>query len=318
MKMDVKSENHFRKKGKLASLLRKNTSFYLMMLPAMILALVFCYIPMYGILYAFQDFFPGSPTWIFDSGVEWVGLKHFENFFSSQYFGRTLWNTVRNSLMSIGFGFWLPIVFALLLNEIRHKYFKKTLQTISYLPHFISTVIVAGMVLGMLSYDDGIINTLLENLGFERINFMIESSYFPWILLISGLWQSFGWSSIIYLAAIAGIDQNLYEAADLDGANRFQKAWHITMPGISNTVVILLVMNIGSIMAGDQEKILLLYNSAIYETADIIQTFSYREGLLGGNYSFGIAVSLFVSVINFIFVFAANKASNKLAGYGLW
>lgn len=297
---------------------RENTSYYLMLLPAFLLGVIFCYIPMYGILYAFQDFYIGSPTWIFDPGVEWVGLKHFEAIFSSEYFGRTVWNTVRNSLMSLLLGFPIPIIFALLLNEIRHKYAKKTMQTISYLPHFISSVIVSGMILGMLAYDDGVINTVLERLGFDRINFMIEPDWFPWILILSGIWQSFGWNSIIFLASIAGIDPSYYEAADLDGANRLQKAWYITLPAISNTVVVILVMNIGSIMAGDQERILLLYNPAIYETADIIQTFSYREGLLNGNYSFGIAISLFISVINFIFVWLSNKLSNKVAGYGLW
>lgn len=291
---------------------------YMMLLPVMALVFIFMYVPMGGILMAFQEYSIGGPILPWDPGVKWVGFEHFIRFFESEFFGRIIWNTVRNSLLTFVLGFWVPIVFALLLNEIGNKYFKKVVQTVSYMPHFISTVVVAGILLGILDYDDGIVNQMVEMLGLDRINFFNEPVYFPFIVVISGVWQSFGWNSILYLAAIAGIDQSLYEAARLDGASRLQQIWHITLPGITPTIVIILVFALGGILGGDMEKILLLYNPGIYETADIIQTYTYREGIYGFQYSYSTAVSLFVSVLNFALVFGANKVSNKLTDYGLW
>lgn len=291
---------------------------YIMMLPVMALIFVFMYVPMFGVLIAFQDFSIGSPLLPWDKNVVWVGFENFVRFFSSEYFTRIIWNTVRNSLMTIVMGFWVPIVFALLINEINIKPYKKVAQTISYLPHFISTVIVAGMILGLLDYDDGPINLLRESMGMEKINFFNEPAYFPFIVVLSGIWQSFGWNSILYLAAIASIDQSLYEAATLDGATRFQQTIHVTLPGMAPTIVIVFVFALGGILGGDMEKILLLYNPGLYETADIIQTYTYREGIFGFQYSYSTAVGLFISVISFILVFAANKVSNKVTNYGIW
>lgn len=291
---------------------------YAMFLPVMLLVFIFMYLPMFGVLMAFQDFSLGSPIFPWESGVKWVGFEHFIRFFQSEYFGRIVWNTIRNSLMTIVMGFWVPIVFALLLNEIRHRLFKKVVQTVSYLPHFISTVVIAGMILGMLDYDDGIVNQFLNFFGMARTNFFNDPKYFPYIVVLSGIWQSFGWNSILYLAAISSIDQSLYEAATLDGASRLQQTRYITIPGITPTIVIIFVFALGSILGGSMEKILLLYNPGVYESADIIQTYTYREGIFGFQYSYGTAVSLFVSVINFILVFFSNKVSNKLTDYGLW
>lgn len=307
-----------KKKKSQWSLFWRDRQLYIMLLPVMVLVFIFMYIPMFGVLMAFQDFSLGGSFWPWAEGVEWVGFDHFVRFFQSEYFGRIVWNTLRNSLLTIVLGFWVPIVFALLLNEIGNKYFKKVAQTVSYLPHFISTVVVAGMLLGMLDYDDGIFNQIFTTLGMEKINFFNEPKYFPFIVVISGIWQSFGWNSILYLAAIASIDPTLYEAARLDGASRMQQTWHITLPGMKPTIVIIFVFALGSILGGDMEKILLLYNPGLYETADIIQTYTYREGIFGFQYSYSTAVSLFISVFNFILVFGANKLSNKLTDYGLW
>lgn len=318
MKSKKKAVGGGHKKASQLSLFWRDRQLYMMLLPVMVLVFIFMYLPMFGVLMAFQDFSLGSPILPWADGVEWVGLKHFIRFFQSEYFGRIMWNTIRNSLMTIVMGFWVPIVFALLLNEVKNKYFKKVAQTVSYLPHFISTVVIAGMLLGMLDYDDGIFNQVFATLGLERINFFNEPKYFPFIIVLSGIWQSFGWNSILYLAAISSIDPSLYEAARLDGASRWQQIWHITLPGITPTIVIIFVFALGSILGGDMEKILLLYNPGLYETADIIQTYTYREGIFGYQYSYSTAVSLFISVFNFILVYASNKVSNKLTDYGLW
>ncbi len=298
--------------------IQMNWQLYAMLMPVMLLVFVFMYLPMFGVLIAFQDFSLGSPLFPWNSEVKWVGLTHFIRFFQSEYFTRIVWNTIRNSLLTIVMGFWVPIVFALLLNEIRHKRFKKVSQTVSYLPHFISTVVIAGMLLGIMDYDDGIVNQILHFFNMGKVNFFNEPKYFPFIIVLSGIWQSFGWNSILYLAAISGIDPGLYEASTLDGASRLQQVKYVTLPGIAPTIVLIFVFALGGILGGDMEKILLLYNSGIYETADIIQTYTYREGIFGFQYSYSTAVSLFVSVFNFILLFFANKASNKLTNYGLW
>lgn len=293
--------------------LKRYREAYILMLPVVLYYLIFCYKPMYGIIIAFKDFSPGAGIW----GSEWVGLEHFRDFFSSFYFGRILKNTLVISLTSIILGFPAPIIFALLLNEIKNLRFKRIIQTISYMPHFISTVIVCGMITMFVS-EKGIITYILTLFGGEKISMLTNPDYFVPIYVLSGIWQGLGWGAIIYLSALSGIDPQLYEAARIDGANRWKQALHVTLPGISGTIVVLLLLRMGSVMGVGYEKIILLYNSGIYETADVISTFVYRKGLLNAQWSYSTAVGIFNSVINFIIVVAFNKISKKLTEISLW
>lgn len=296
---------------------RENIELYLIMLPVLVHIFIFLYIPMYGIVIGFQNYLPGSPFIAFDGSVEWVGLKHVMEFIKSIYFVRVFRNTLLLSLYGLVFGFWVPIVFALLLNELGNGFFKKFVQTASYLPHFISTVVVAGMVTSFIN-KDGILNDLIAYFGGQRINFNVEPKYFPAIYTITNVWKSFGWSSILYLSSIASIDQNLYEAARIDGGNRFHQMRYITIPSIMPTIYILLIFAIGGLLGANSEFILLLYNPAVYETADVIGTYLYRDGLLGGRFSFGTAVGLFTSIINIILLYTANTIARKRTDYALW
>jgi putative aldouronate transport system permease protein len=296
---------------------KENIELYLIMLPVILHIFIFSYIPLYGIIIAFQNYFPGSPFLAFDGSVEWVGLQHIADFIKSIYFNRVFGNTLILSFYQLAFGFWIPILFALLVNELRNKPFKKVVQTASYLPHFISSVVVAGMVLSFIS-PDGILNDIVSFLGGDRINFNIDSEYFPAIYTVTNIWKSFGWSSILYLSSISSIDPNLYEAARIDGANRVHQMRYITIPSIMSTIFILLIFAIGGLLGSNTEFILLLYNPAVYETADVVGTYVYRDGLLGGRFSYGTAVSLFTSVINFALLFIANTISQKVSDYSLW
>lgn len=296
---------------------RENIKLYLIMLPVLIHIFIFSYIPMYGIVIAFQDYYPGNSFIAFDGSVKWVGLKHFKKFISSMYFTRLFRNTFRLSFYLLVFGFWVPIVFALLVNELRDGAFKKFVQTASYLPYFISTVVVAGMVLSFIN-SDGIINSIIKGLGGTPKPFTTEPKYFSSIYTITNIWKTFGWNSILYLSAITGIDPNLYEAAKIDGANRFKQAIYITLPSILPTIIILLIFAIGGLLSANSEFILLMYNPAIYETADVIGTYVYREGLMSGNFSFGTAVGLFTSIINFVLLYVANNVSRRYTDHALW
>ena len=296
---------------------REAVKLYGIMFPVLLHIFIFCYIPMYGIAIAFQDYHPGNPFIAFDGSVKWVGLDHLKKFVTGMYFTRLFGNTFRLSLYLLVFGFWVPIVFALLVNEIKGGAFKKFLQTSSYLPYFISTVVVAGMVLSFIK-SDGIINSVIESLGGKAKPFTTDPKYFSSIYTITNIWKTFGWNSILYLSAITGIDQNLYEASKIDGANRLKQAIYITLPSIVPTIVVLLIFAIGGLLSANSEFILLMYNPAIYETSDVIGTYVYREGLLSGNFSFGTAVGLFTSVFNFILLYAANSASRKYSNYSLW
>lgn len=286
---------------------------YLIVLPALIYYLVFCYKPMYGIIIAFKDFRPGLGI----AGSDWVGLRHFKDFFGSYYFTRILKNTLVISLSSLILGFPAPIIFALLLNEIKNEKFKRLTQTISYMPHFVSTVVICGMIIQFTS-NKGVITHLLGFFGVPEISLLTRPEYFVPIYVISGIWQQLGWGSIIYLAALSGVDQELYEAAKIDGAGRWKQTLHVTLPGISGTIIIMLLLNLGKIMGVGYEKIILLYNAGIYETADVISTFVYRKGLLNFEWSYSTAVGLFNSVINFMLVMLFNKISKKVTEVGLW
>lgn len=299
------------------SYIKNNIELYLIMLPVIVFLIIFSYIPMYGVIIAFQNYVPGKPFLAFDGSVTWVGLKYFKDFISSIYFARVFGNTILLSLYNLLFGFWMPIVFALMLNEIKNARYKKVIQTASYLPYFISSVVVAGMVLSFIN-TDGIVNNLLAALGLERQSFNVDAGAFPVIYTITNIWKSFGWSAIIYLSSISSIDPFLYESAQLDGASRFKQMRYITLPLIMPTISILLIFAVGGMLETNSELILLLYNPSVYETADVIGTYVYRVGMLGGNFSYGAAIGLFTSAINFILLFLANFICRRISNYGLW
>lgn len=286
---------------------------YIILAPVVLYYLIFCYIPMGGNVIAFQDFSVAKGV----SGSVWVGLKHFKEFLSSYTFGRLLTNTLMINLYGLIFGFPAPIIFALLLNELKGKHFKRTVQTITYMPYFISTVVIVGIMLDFLS-SNGIINNLLGIFGIDSVQFMARSDMFWGIYTVSEIWQGMGWGSIIYLSALSSIDEALYEAAAIDGAGRFRRLWHITIPGILGTIMIMLILRMGQMLSLGFEKIMLLYNPSIYETADVISTYVYRKGILELNYSFSTAVGLFNSVINFALLVAANTLSKRFTNNGLW
>ena len=295
---------------------KKNKYILFMAIPVFLWYFIFCYIPMFGISISFFDYniargFSGSP---------FVGLKHFKHFkdfLTGFYAWRTIRNTLCISVMNLVFGFPAPIIIALLLNEVRCDPFRRTVQTISYLPHFISVVVVCGMLVDFAA-KDGLFNDIVAALGGERTSFFLDPKYFRRLYVGSGIWQSAGWGAIIYLAALAGIDTQLYEAATLDGANRFQSLIHVTLPGIAQTIIVMLILNMGRLMSQGAEKVILLYNEGTYETADIISSFVYRRGIVESNYSYSAAVGLFNSVINLILLTATNSLSKKISGDGLW
>ncbi|MDY4191243.1 MAG: ABC transporter permease subunit [Oscillospiraceae bacterium] len=292
---------------------RQNWPVYLMLVPVIAYFIIFHYLPMGGLAIAFEDFsfrqgFFGSP---------FVGFKHFENFFSSIYFGRLLSNTLILSAYGFLISFPLPIVLALLLNEVRQPRFKKTVQTISYLPYFISVVVVVG-ILQDFTKSNGLLTQLVVALGGEGGNLLGKPEYFRALFIGSNVWAHIGYSSIIYISALSGIDQELYEAARIDGAGRWKQTLHVTLPGLAPTIIILFIMRLGEVMTLDYEKILLMYGPGTYSTADIIQTYVYRVGLVNGDYSYASAVGLFNSVINFIVIFVANKISSKVSETSLW
>lgn len=298
------------------TVLRENKELYLMMAPVIVLIFLLAYLPLYGMLIAFQDYFPGAP--IFSLGhTKWVGLKFFKQFINGRYFGRLLKNTLYLSFLNLVIGFPIPIIFALIVNEIKLLKFKKFVQTASYLPYFISTVVVAGIVLSFIG-TDGLVNDIRAVFGLEPVAFNISVSAFPVIYTVTNVWKSFGWNSILYLSGMASIDTALYESAKIDGANRFQLALHITLPGIMPTISMMFIMAVGGIMASNTDLILLLYNPTIYETSDVFGTYIYRDGILNGNFSLNAAVGIISSTVNFILIFVANKISTKCTGNGMW
>lgn len=286
---------------------------YIMALPILAYYIIFHYIPMYGVIIAFKDFSPAGGI----MGSKWVGLKHFKDFFTSYYSGNIIRNTLLISLYDIIWGFPAPIILALLLNELSNQKFKRTVQTISYMPHFISLVVICGMIKDFTA-TEGVINDLIVLLGGERSNMLGRPELFRTIFISSGIWQGIGWGSIIYLAALSGIDPALYEAATIDGAGRWKQTIHVTLPGIAPTIVILLILRVGSIMSVGFEKIILLYNPMTYETADVISSYVYRKGLLDFNYSYSTAVGLFNSIINFLLLIITNSISRRVSETSLW
>lgn len=293
--------------------MKRHKGLYLMILPVVAFYLIFCYYPMYGAQIAFRDYTP--KLGVFHS--PWVGLKHFREFFDSVYFGRLIRNSISINLKNLIFGFPAPILFALLLNEVKGQKFKKVVQTVSYMPHFISTVVIAGMIL-QFTATDGVITWVMTLFGYPKQNLMLNPELFQPIYVISDIWQGLGWGSIIYIAAISGINAELYEAARMDGAGRFKQMWHVTLPGILPTIITMFILRVGNMMNLGFEKIILLYNSSIYETADVISTYVYRKGLVDQSYSFSTAVGLFNSLINLLLLFIANKLCKRLTEHSLW
>jgi putative aldouronate transport system permease protein len=285
----------------------------LMALPVVAWYILFHYVPMYGVIIAFKQFSPMKGI----LGSKWVGLRHFNDFFNSIYAWRVIRNTLLINIYQLIFSFPAPIILALLLNEIRSKYFTKVVQTITYLPHFVSTVVICGMIIDFFA-KNGLINDIIVTFGGNRTIFLLQSEWFRTIYVGTGIWQGVGWGSIIYLAALTGIDTELYEAVAIDGAGRWRRFIHITLPGIAPTIVILLIMNIGRMMSEGYEKVILLYNPNTYETADLISSFVYRRGLVEANYSFSAAVGLFNSLINLILIVTANYISRKVNETSLW
>lgn len=294
---------------------KDNIQYYLLMIIPLLVIFVFSYLPLFGIVIAFQDYVSGKPFW--GEGVTWVGLKWFKEFISSYYFSRILRNTLVLNGMNLLFGFCVPIIFALIVNEIRVQKFKKFTQTVSYLPYFLSSVIVAGMVVNFIS-NDGIITRMLQAFGFEAKSLNANADAFPWIYTITTIWKSFGWSSIIYLSTITAIDPGLYEAASVDGAGRLRKIWHITIPSMMPLIVIQLILSIGNMLVSNTDLILLLYNSSTYKTADVIGTYVYRESLMGGKFSYGTASGLLMSILSFALTWIANAVSRKKTDFSMW
>lgn len=302
--------------ARIGYVLKKHKALYLLMLPGILYYLIFKYAPMYGIIIAFQDYSIGRGIF----GSKFVGMKHFIEFF---YVTPDAWKLIRNTVMlnvyELLFHFPAPIVLAILFSELKSKWFKRVVQNISYMPHFLSTVVIAGILVTFLSPTTGVVNHLLVRLfGMEPIMFLGLPEWFRTIYVGSEIWQRVGWGTILYLAAIAGIDPMLYEAAKMDGANRLQQIRHITFAGMVPVMIILFVLTLGNFMEASFEKILLIYNSMNYETSDVINTFVYRRGILDADFSFATAVGLFQSAIGFVLVVAANRIVRKYSQTSLW
>lgn len=302
------------RKGLWMKRFNKSKYLWLLFLPCLLYYIIFRYAPMFGLIITFKNYnlFKG----VFAS--EWVGLKYYRMFIENPDFFLLLKNTFLLGFYKLLFGFPAPIILALLLNEVRHAVLKRFVQTVSYLPHFISNVIVAGMVVMFLSPTGGVVNQWLKALGFEPINFMMNPGMFRTIYVTSEIWQHIGWETIIYLAALTAIDPRLYEAAGMDGAGRLGKLIHITLPGITPAIVIIFILNVGKVLEIGFEKVFLMYNAAIYETADIISTYVYRVGMEQGNFSYASAIDLFMGIISLIFLITANTISRKVGENSLW
>ena len=285
----------------------KNWQLYIMCLPAVIYFLIFAYKPMYGIIIAFKNYSMRKGI----MGSPWIGFGNFERLFSSYWFPIILKNTLTLSGLTLILGFPIPILLALILNEVQNSRFRKGFQTISYAPHFISTVVLCGMLTLFLSPSSGVINRFITMLGGEHINFLQEPSMFKWVYVLSGVWQEMGWGSIIYFATLSGLDKALIEAADIDGASRLQKIWYINLPVLVPTILILLILNCGSLLSVGYEKVFLLQNPTNLSASEVISTFVYKSGLEKSDFSFGAAADLFNSVVNTIVLVLANTISKQ-------
>ncbi len=294
--------------------LYNNRFLLLLFLPCFLYYVIFKYVPMWGLLISFKDYKP----FLGFSASNWVGLKYYYEFFSSPDALILIKNTLLLGLYSLVWGFPAPIIFALILNEVKNLKMKKFVQTVSYMPHFLSVVVVSGMIISFLSPIRGIVNNMIGAMGCEPINFLSKASYFRTIYVASDIWQQLGWGAIIYLAALAGIDPQLYEAAEIDGANKFKQLINITLPAIAPTITIMLLLRTGGILEVGFEKVMLLYNPAIYDTADVISTYVYRQGIISGNMSYAAAIGLFNSLINLCLLVSSNIISKRVNKTSLW
>lgn len=287
---------------------------YIMLIPGIVFFIIFHYYPMYGVTIAFKDFQIAKGI----NASPWVGFKYFQQAFESPYFVQVTTNTIIISLYKLACGFPAPIILALMLNEVKNRYFSRIIQTITYLPHFISWVIIGGLLTDFLSPQGGLVNNILMSLDIKPIYFLASKQWFRSVLVISDIWKDVGWSSIIYLAALSSIDVQLYEAAQIDGANRLRQTWHVTLPGILSTVVILLILKLGTILNAGFWQIFILYNPAVYNVSDILDTWVYRTGIQNMQYSLATAVNLFKSIIALILVVITNKIASRLGNMGIW
>jgi putative aldouronate transport system permease protein len=308
--MELKSQ----KMTKALRYLNKKKYLYILLLPCVVYFFIFNYIPMYGIIIAFKDF-------NFAKGImnsPWIGFENFKYMFGLSDFYQVFWNSFYLGILRMVFGFPLPIILALLLNEIRNMTYQRITQTVIYLPHFISWVVIGGILVNFLSPSWGIVNIFLKQLGIEPVFFLADNNYFRPLVILSSIWKESGWGSIIYLAAITGINTELYEAASIDGASRMQKIRNITIPGIKSTIVVLLILRLGQIMGNGFEQIFVLQNPMNLQVSEVFETYAYRVGILGGRFSFGTTVGLFTSVIGLIFLLASNKIAKLLKEEGIW
>ena len=287
---------------------------FLMFIPVILYFVIFCYVPMYGVIISFQDYYPRLGI----TGSEWVGFKHFEKLFTGRYFFPVLRNTLIISIGKLLFGFPAPIILCLLLNEVRSLKFKKVVQTISYLPHFISWVVLASIVQTILSPSSGVVNYIIQLLGGEPIFFMGSSDWFRKVIVGSSIWRDTGWQTVVFMAAILSIDPKLYEAADLDGAGRFQKMIYVTLPCIAPTIIIMFIMATGNVIQDDFDQIYNMLNAKVMDVGDVIGTYTYRMGIEKMNFSYATAVGLFKNVVSLILVTFTNAFSRKLSGSSLW
>lgn len=293
---------------------KRQWQFYLLIALPLLYIIVFCYIPMPGILMAFQRFSPSKGLF----GSTWVGLQNFKQFFASPSCGRIVWNTLRLGLYSLIAGFPLPIIFAVAINEVKAKRFKKTVQMVSYAPYFISTVVLIGMLIQVTDLRLGIINKVISMFGGGAINFMGEPEMFDHLYVWSGIWQGMGYSSVIYIAALSGVSKELQEAAIVDGASKLQRIWHVDLPAIRSQIIILLIFNVGSVLNIGFEKVYLMQNDLNLQKSEVISTFVYKVGLVNAEYGFSTAVGLFNAVISLILLTATNAIAKKLSDTSIW
>lgn len=304
-----------KEKSQLLKCIKRDKWLYIFILPVMLYFIVFKYVPMLGAVMAFQNF--KLSTGFLHS--TWVGLQNFKLLFQTADFYLILKNTILLNVYNLVFGFPMPIILAIMLNEINNRVFKKVTQSILYLPHFMSWVVLGGILINMLSPSTGVVNIILKNaFGVQPIYFMANNSWWQFMYVVSGIWEGAGWGTIIYLAAITSIDTELYEAARIDGAGKFKQIWHITLPGIKSTIAIMLILRMGSMMNVGFDQVYVLQNSAVRSVADVISTYVYRVGIEGARYSYTTAIGLFQSVVSFVLVFSANRITKMLGEDGLW
>lgn len=308
-----KKATYNRKTRKTRKLLQQ-WDLYLLLLPGLLYFVVYKYLPMWGVLLSFKEYTPFKGFWASD----WVGMKHFVTLLNYPKFWQVFTNTLIISIYNLLFYFPAPIVVALMLNEVRLNSFKRIIQSVIYLPHFISMVVVVSLTYTIFATQDGLINQIARDMGFESINFLSNPKTFRGVLVIQNIWKELGWGTIIFLAALTSVDVQLYEAATVDGANRWRQLWHITLPAIKNTVLIMLILRLGHVLDVGFEQVFLMYNPLVYDVSDVFETYIYREAILGGKFSFGIAVGLFKSVIGLALVLGANKLANKYGDSGIW